>query len=192
MEPKENIKNRILESAHVSAEKILSGARAEIETARREARADIDVQEAETLKKAETRAAEIKSHRETASRLESRKAELLARQQLVDGVYSSVLSDLKAMRDSDYLAFIERLIKKYGEDGDEVIISATEKNRLTADWLNGAIKRLNIKLTLSKETHSEEGGIVLRNSRFDKRLTYSAILKGAREKTENEVIRRLF
>ena len=82
------------------------------------------------------------------------------------------------------------LILKYAEDGDEVIISEKDKNRLSSEWLKGLSEK--VSLSLSSCFHNDEGGIILRGKKYDKNLTVSSIIAEVRNLTAATVAKRLF
>ncbi len=125
------------------------------------------------------------SGQKTLLRLDSQKAELKVRRELIDEVYKRVEERLNALSDGDYRKFIGALIAKYAEKGDKVIIAKRDIERLDANWLSEISQKLDITLSFEDEFHTDSGGIILRGSKFDKNLTFSALVGEARKETES-------
>ncbi len=132
------------------------------------------------------------SGQKTLLRLDSQKAELKVRRELIDEVYKRVEERLNALSDGDYRKFIGALIAKYAEKGDKVIIAKRDIERLDANWLSEISHKLDIALSFEDEFHTDSGGIILRGSKYDKNLTFSALVDEARKETESNVASRLF
>ena len=117
---------RIRADGEANAAAILS----EAETYRKqtEARAEVEIAETEALLKAEADR-EISGARErkkTLAALERRKMLLAAKQRVIDGVYRSALAKLNAMDKAEKLARTDRLLRKYAEEGDEIVLAGTQ------------------------------------------------------------------
>lgn len=124
--------------------------------------------------------------------IDRKKVELDAKRELIDKVYAMAKQKLLAMTDAEYLKFITKLIAKFAEDGDEVIICARDEKRITAAWVSDRGYDLQISLKLSNERHNDAGGIILRSKKFDKNLTVGSMLNEAEDGTESYVAKRLF
>ncbi len=132
------------------------------------------------------------SGQKTLLRLDSQKAELKVRRELIDEVYKRVEARLNVLSDDDYRKFIGALIIKYAEKGDKVIIAKRDVERLDARWLSEISQKLDLALSYEDEFHTDSGGIILRGSKYDKNLTFSALVGEARKETESDVASRLF
>ncbi len=128
----------------------------------------------------------------TLMRIETQKAELNAKREIIDEVYKKVTDKLCSLNDEEYRDFIGSLIAKFAENGDKVIIARRDEKRLDAEWLLALKKRLDISLELSDEFHSDIGGIILRGNKYDKNLTITAIIDEIKKATESNVANRLF
>lgn len=124
-------------------------------------------------------------------RLETQKAELKVKRQIIDEVYAKVIEKINSLSDNDYRDFVGRSIAKYAQAGDKIIISKDEK-RLDDQWLNVLASRLKLQLCFDNERHSDVGGVILRGSKYDKNLTVSALIEGVRKATESKVAEKLF
>ena len=124
-----------------------------------------------------------------ASELLTRKTLLAAKQQIVGKVFSDVRKKLLDMPKSEYLALIARLIDVYAEKGDKVILS--KQAPITAEEVTAlsASKKLGL---VAFKTGDFDGGIVLSGEKFDKDLTFSALIDAEREAFESQAAAKLF
>ena len=138
---------------------------------------------------AEKKAKEIVERKATLAALESRKTFLAAKQALVEEVFSRAEKLMEAMKEKDYLDFIEGLIKNNAEKGDVIVLSKncpiTEKQ---AEDLPAA-KKLSLK---AQKSGDFGGGIVLSGEKFDKDLTFRALCEMKKEASEAEIAEKLF
>ena len=128
----------------------------------------------------------------TLLRIDGKKAELSAKRALIDDVYRMAESKILSMSDEEYLEFVKRLISKFAEEGDEVIIAKSDERRITANWLADCAFNLQISLKFSSDRHSMSGGVILRSAKYDKNLTVPALMDEAKRSTESYVVESLF
>ncbi len=124
--------------------------------------------------------------------LDAKKILMNAKSCAIDNLFEKALNQLSNMDKKKYLAIIESLLKKYAEDGDTVIISEMDKNRITQKFIDDVAKKLAIKLTLSKELGNFNGGVVLAGKNSDKNLSFDMELLGIREEYETQIANMLF
>ncbi len=124
--------------------------------------------------------------------LDAKKILMNAKSCAIDNLFEKALNQLANMDKKKYLAIIESLLKKYAEDGDTVIISEMDKNRITQKFIDDVAKKLAIKLTLSKELGNFNGGVVLAGKNSDKNLSFDMELLGIREEYETQIANMLF
>lgn len=189
-ENKEAIKQSILDSAKSIAAGIISNAEAECARLLSDAEADIQSQREDNNKKAAIRAEEIKLRKSMTAGLDCKKYELSEKQCLVTAVYDAAKKRLDEMPADEYKKFFAKKVASTAENGDEVILRQGEK-KLDAAWLNEVNKQTGFTLKLS-QSFSAEAGVILRGQKYDKNLTHSVLIKESREKTESEIIKRLF
>ena len=180
---------RIRADGEANAAAILS----EAETYRKqtEARAEVEIAETEALLKAEADR-EISGARErkkTLAALERRKMLLAAKQRVIDGVYRSALAKLNAMDKAEKLARTDRLLRKYAEEGDEIVLA--ENGGIGAE----EVSSLPVERERSLSVRSDgkfDGGFVLSGKKCDKDFGNAAVLAAVREETETEIAGKLF
>lgn len=191
MSGKEVITNKIISSASESAEAMLSDTRVKCEAERKALLEDLAAQEQQLKSKLLTEADEIEKRRLTLAELDGRKAALGVKQKLIGETYDAITEKLLS-DDKKYFTFIEKLIVDYAEDGDEVVLSKSDKDRFDKAWIAKISAKINKKLVLSTSNHDDKGGIVLSGKNSDKNLTLTSVLKNYRAETESRVAEILF
>ncbi len=126
------------------------------------------------------------------SNLDAKKITMDARAKAIDKLFEKAKEQLVNLDKKKYLAIVQSLIAKYAEDGDSVIISAVDKDRITQKFIDDTAKKLAIKLTLSKEVGNFNGGVVLAGKNSDKNLTFDMELQSIREECETQIANMLF
>lgn len=124
--------------------------------------------------------------------LDAKKILMSARCKAVDNLFEKALSTACAMDKKKYLAIIEKMLKKYAEDGDKVIISEVDKGRITAKFVEDTAKSMGIKLSLAKEFGNFNGGVILAGKNSDKNLSFDMELLSIREECETQIADMLF
>lgn len=186
---KQDIVDRIISDAEAEAESIIAAAE---ETAARiiaeaEARAESDMKE--LCAAVEAKAKSISDGRAATARLDGQKILLGEKRKVIDGVYERAEKRLAAMSKSDCLAFTEKLLNGYAEEGDEIIFAdgfpcAEEVSKLKT------VKERKLKITFGRT--DIKGGFVLCGRISDKDLSYAALLAADREEHEAEIAAELF
>ena len=170
---------------------MIEEATAEQEERLSDIRAELENSQAESLAKAQAEADSVYTGMVKLGDLEANKALLRAKQQCLSAVYDGVKQKILAAPDAEYLKILQTLIAKYAENGDEIIAAKRDSKRVTESWVKKVGTAAKRKLALSKETGDFEGGIVLRNGKFDRDLTVDAIVGELKERTVSDVIAKL-
>ena len=179
----------IVADARAEADKMIAEANAYKERAISEAEKKAEAFLAEAASNAKKDAEILIGRGRNASELESRKTLLAAKQKIVGEVFSAAKQRLLNMGKDEYLALIERLIKTYAEKGDKVIISKNAP--LSADDVS-ALSSSKALALLCEKSGDFNGGIVLSGAKFDKDLTFSALIEAEREVFESQAAAKLF
>ena len=187
MQGKQKIIDDILSSAKATAKAIVAEAEAEVRAELDALRAELDAAQKEALERADAAAKELFDGQVKLGELEANKALLAAKQACVSAVYYGVKRKILSAPDAEYLKILQAVIVKYCEDGDEVIAGKSDK-RVTAEWLKKVSSAAKKKLTLSKEKGDFEGGVILRNAKFDRDLTVDAIVEELKEQTVYDTV----
>lgn len=186
---KQDIVDRIISDAEAEAEAIISAAREEAAHIIAEAtdRAENDMKE--LCQAVDAKVKSISDGKAATARLDGAKILLGEKRKVIDEVYVRALKQLSAMGARDYLAFTQKLLVKYAEDGDEIIFSdgfpcAEEVSKLDV------VKDRKLKITFGKTNVS--GGFVLCGKNSDKDLSFAALLAADRAEHEAEIAAELF
>ncbi|MCH5156158.1 MAG: V-type ATP synthase subunit E [Clostridiales bacterium] len=190
MQGKQKIIDDILSSARSAASDIVAEAEESTRVELEELRAELDAAQKESLEKAEAAAQELYAGQVKLGELEANKAILSAKQACVSAVYYGVKRKILAAKDAEYLKILQAVIVKYCEDGDQVIAAKSDK-RVTAEWVKKVSTAAKKKLVLSKEKGDFEGGVILRNDKFDRDLTVDSIVEELKERTVFDTVSRL-
>lgn len=178
---------KILQDAETQCQEIIAKAQSKADGIIAKADAEIAEEKQRLELEREAEAAEINRRRMSTAKLDAKKDELALKQQLMQSVYNTAAEKLLSSN-KDYIAFVGKLLKKYADKGETVIIAETDKKRITQSFLDGFKKGL----VLSKEYGTFRGGIMLSKEGYDKNLTLDLVFDQTRESTENAVTKILF
>ncbi len=123
--------------------------------------------------------------------LEAGKVMLKAKQAAVSEVYDSVRARIISLSDAEYLKLLAKLIASVCEDGDEIVSCKRDAKRVTSAWVKKLSASTKKKLTLSAEKGDFDGGVILRNARFDRDLTVDEIVSELKERTLSDTAKKL-
>lgn len=156
------------------------------------AQADADAQVADFKSGLKAEYNEILRRGEVVANLDAKKILMSAKSKAVDNLFQKTLEQLALLDKKKYLAIIENLLKKYAEDGDVVIISSQDKGKITQKFVDDIAKSIGIKLGLSKDFGSFNGGVILAGKNSDKNLSFDMELLQLREECETQISSMLF
>ncbi len=195
----------ITERAKSEADEILSGYR---ELA--------DAQASKILESGRKSAAEREERLAGVARLEARKLGLKTKQQMIDAAFEKALENLTLLPEDEYIQILAKLAAESSISGDEEIILSPddraaygkqvvaeanrilklqeEKNEPISIKSIGRqlISQLSGGLTLSDETRSISGGVILVKDRMEINATFDTLIRLSREKLSVEVADILF
>lgn len=169
-----------IEEAENKAAEILAVAEKQCDSYRRKVAADI------------ARAVEdVAARVEVVAGLDAGKLMLAAKADILDRVYAMALEKARALDKKTYRKVVEGMLQ-CAENGDKVIVSERERGIVTKDMVAEVAKSKNIKLTLSSEKGTFDGGIILTSDGVDKNLTLETEFALLRTETEAETAKKLF
>lgn len=195
----------ITERAKSEAEEILKGYR--------------ELADAEAIKVTERgrKAAEEREERLIgAARLDARKLHLKTKQELIDAAFEAALEKLTLLPEDEYISVLAKLAAESSISGDEEIVLSpddraaygkqivAEANRILKSRKEkdeaSSIKKLGRQLlsqlsgglTLSDETRSISGGVILLKDKMEINATFDTLIRLSREKLSVEVAQILF
>lgn len=192
MDGKDAIIQSIIASAEKKAEAIVSDAMAEKDAAIEKTRNELERKEREALAAAREEAKLSVGRRVTLAELDKKKMLLKAKQSVIDKVYDAAITKTLNMTDNVYRDFLGELIRRYADDGDEIIVAERDVRRLSYDWATELGRSIGKELSLSTKRHGGRGGIILSGYKCDKNLTLDTLLSEIRPSTEGEIAERLF
>ena len=156
-----------------------------LKTVQAEADRLIQRREAEAEKDAEV----LISRRQSVADLDARKMKLAAKQSVIDECYKEAVDMILNLETEEYVKFICRQLGAYQQEGGEVLLNKTDRDRIGADLVN-LFK--GTALTLSDETVDIEGGCILRRGNISYNASLEKLLSNAREELTAEVAGILF
>ena len=185
----EALVEKILEDANAKAHSIVDDAENYCESALTKAKSTAEENAAEDIARANAVAESIIENKRTLTKIEVKKDALTCRREIVESVYAVTLEKLLKMKKTEYIGLIDALIGKYAQKGDVVILS--ENAPATAKEVASAKNAAKLGLSVEK-TGNFSGGIILSGEKFDKDLTFTALVDSIKESTETEIAEKLF
>lgn len=186
------ITEKIENDARAEAKRHQDKAREQESEIRRNAEAEVKKLEEAARARFDRERPEIFKRRDIVARLDVNKLRLGAQRMLIDDVFDDALTRLKNLDKDEYLAYCERLLKEAVESGDEVMeVSAGEKF-IDQAWLDRFNASNNTRITMKESRSDFSGGFVLNKGRIGINCSWEMLMQAARERLENEVVRRLF
>ena len=191
MQGKEKIIDDILASARATAAAMIEEATAERDATASALQDKLAESEEAAAQKSQAAADSVYAGQIKLCELEAGKVLLRAKRDCVSAVYDEVKKKILALPDAKYLALLQKLIVKYGENGDEIVACKRDEKRVTAAWVKKVATASKKKLTLSKTRGEFDGGVILRNGKYDRDLTVDELIEGLKEDTESTVVQKL-
>lgn len=192
MNSKEALIEKIVTEAKTIGEGLIEEAEAQAKKTREEYEQKFSNYRADEKNKIDTECKNIIERKITVAELDAKKIELAARREILDEIFLKAEDKILKLDEKSYLKFVEKLLTNYAEDGDEVVISKKDKDKITDKFVEGVSKKIKKTLTLSKKLGSFNGGIILSKDGCDKNLTLSTIVRQEREQIENSVLSLIF
>lgn len=182
--------------------------------------ADADAQAAEILAQAEARSAAIRETYEQKAKqayaeriragvkenqdrldsmerlanMESRKAILALKQDMVAKSFDRAVDDLVALPEAQYIALLAKLAVKASVTGDEeIVLNARDKKAVGEKLVKAANEKLGGgQLRLAKDTGNFKGGLILRRGSIEANCTAELLVDLCREEMAAELAGVLF
>ncbi len=186
---KEGIVERILSDADERAQSIIDAATKRAAEIIGEAENSAKRDEAGVRAEVEEKCAAIKSGKAAEARLDSAKVLLAQKRRVIDSIYERALASLKELKKSDAVAFANKILEEYAEEGDVIAFASDFKYAQEVSRL-AVCKEKNLKISLNDE--NVVGGFVLRGKTADKDVSYRALLSLDREENQVEIAAEVF
>ena len=190
----EKIIDRISGDVQAEIDAVLDEARAEAAqiTARYEAQAKAEADE--ILKRGSAAAAEREERLASMAQMEGRKAELAAKQEVIEEAFELALKKLLALPEDKYVELLAELAVRACVTGKETLIfSANDRDRVGTKVIDAANKKLsNGALTLGEGTRPIKGGFVLSDGAVEVNCSFDTLVRLQKAEITGEVSRVLF
>lgn len=212
----DKICEKIANQAQAECESITERAKAESEEILKGYRELADAEAIKVIENARKVAKEREEHLSGAARLEARKLHLKTKQEMIDAAFSKALEMLTLLPEDEYISVLAKLAAESSISGDEEIVLSpddraaygkqvvAEANRILKSKKEkdetSSIKKLGRQLlsqlsgglTLSDETRSISGGVILLKDKMEINATFDTLIRLSREKLSVEVAQILF
>ena len=186
---KEGIVERILSDAESRAQAIIAAAERRAEEIIAEANESAKRDELGVQAEVAEKCAAIKSGKEAEARLDSAKVLLAQKRRVIDSIYERALVQLKELKKSDAVAFADKILQEFAEDGDTIAFAPDFKYAQEVSRLAVCSEK---KLKISLNAEGVDGGFVLRGKIADKDVSYGALLSSDREEKQVEIAAAVF
>lgn len=191
----DKIIGRISGDAQAEIDAVLAKAKAEAAeiTARYETRGRADAEV--ILKRGEKAAAERGERLASVTQLECRKANLAAKQEVLDKAFEAAKQKLLALPEEQCIALLADLAAQASSTGREkLIFSPADRARIGKAVVMAANEKLaqTAMLTLAEETRPMEGGFILSSGSVEVNCTFGTLIRLQRDALAAEVAKVLF
>jgi len=131
---------------------------------------------------------------ERLANMESRKAILALKQDMVARSFDRAVDQLVALPEAQYIALLAKLAVKASVTGDEeIVLNARDRKAVGEKLVKAANEKLGGgKLRLAKETGSFKGGLILRRGNIEANCTAELLVDLCREEMAAELAGVLF
>lgn len=186
-----DITNKITKDARKEADTILAKAKEQAMVISERAAKKCDEIKTDYDERFEDEKLEIARRRDIVANLDVARMKLASERRLIDDVYAKALAKLCSLPREEYLKFSTALLRA-AVSGDECITVGENEQYLDAEWLADFNKKYGTSLTFSPERGDFAGGFIASKNRVSKVCTWEMLLKVQREKSEKDVVSRLF
>ncbi len=194
----EKITSRIHSDAQAEIDAILAKAQEEADAITAKGDAEAQRTYEELTRKGQVAAQEREEHLASSAQMEARKMTLAAKQGMLDAAFDEALKELRALPAGDYVQLLAKLAVRASTTGaEQVILSAKDRDACGAKVLAQANDLLKAagkpaKLTLSGETGSFEGGLLLSDGDVEVNCTFETLVRLTRSELAGQVAKVLF
>lgn len=135
---------------------------------------------------------DISRRREIVSQLDAHKVDLGAKQRLIGESFDAALRLLTDLPKDKYLSFVQTLMEKASQTGEEAILIGKNERHIDQSWVDSYNGSHNARLALSSARLPISGGFVLRNGNIDINCSWDMLIGDIRPELESEVVKQLF
>lgn len=190
MDKQKAIIDKIIEDAETRAAEIISVANAEAEKSIADGNSWAERYKSEQNAILNAANEDKILRRKTVAELDVKKIVLKAKQDAIESVFDSAYKKLCSLKKTDYLSFVVKLIEKYAEEKDTVVLSSDGVISETDLTSLEVVK--DKKLTVSDVKGDFIGGVMFIGKICDKDLTFKSIVNESKSEFVSEVSKELF
>ena len=194
----ENLVAKIIEDAKIKAEAILKEAKDNetlmIENKTKEA----DIVKLQMLEKTKIEASMVSKRIISNSQLTVRNEKLVAKQKMIDKVFSTALQNLLQISDQQYWELIKKYLLSMPIVGnEEIILPGKYKSTISDNYLSDINEALKTsgkmgELKLSSDERDIKSGFVVLNNGIEVNNTFESLVNSLRDELEPEIVNTLF
>lgn len=186
----DRIINEVTSDAEREAEKIITAAKQQAAQIKKRA----EEKSVQIMEKAQADAElEYKKYismAKSSADVDIKRCVLRRKQELITGIIEDARKKLLELEDAEYFRCMEKLLVNSAEENcGEIILSAKDKSRITAEFKSAAEK---IGLTISDEVRDIDGGFILVCGDIEENCSVSALFEQKYDKLSDEVNSFLF
>lgn len=190
MDKQKAIIDKIIEDAETKAAEIISIANAEAEKSIADGNSWAESYKSEQNAILNAANEDKVLRRKTVAELDVKKIVLKAKQDAIESVFDSAYNKLCSLNKAEYLSFVKKLLEKYAEENDTVILSS---DNIISEKDISDLKVVSDKhLAVSAEKGDFIGGVMLVGKICDKDLTFKSIVNESKSEFVSEVSKELF
>ena len=194
MEGIEKITAKIVQDAQAEIARMNQETDEKVRSIAEAAQAQADKETADTLARGQRAAQERLERLKSAAKMEQRKLELAAKQEMLAKAYDRAMERLTSLPDGEYVGLLAGLAAKASSTGrEEVILSQKDRARYGKQVVTQANERLGDgHLTLSVQTRPIRGGLILSDGDVEVNCTFETLVRLLRGEMDRTVVEVLF
>lgn len=189
---KENLLQKIKDDTAQEVQNIMDEAQARYKINRLDVEEYLSLFEQSEIEKAESTAKESEKQTRMLAEIEAKKIMLKAKRELIDQTVERAKQKMLSLPDGEYIDWITTLISQKATDGDKVIISKNDVERLTAKVIGEISAKTGKRITLSDKIGDFSGGIILTQNGCDKNMTLETALDEIKQDYILKISTKLF
>ena len=186
----DKIIEEIASDANAEAMRITDEAKTMAKRVTDRSREEADAAMTEAAEKAELEYKRVIARAQSAGEITKKSALLREKQRIIDGILKDAYVRLVGLDDTDYFAFLTKLLNKYAlRSGGEIILSKKDKARVTAEFKAAAEEK---GLKISDKTRKMDGGFVLSYGDVEENCSIEALTESEKDRLHDTVNSFLF
>lgn len=190
----DNLTSKIIEDAKKNADNIIAEAKEKESQIIEKKKKEAEKSAQNVIEKAKLEGKNLFDRAISKTELKVRNEKLVAKQTVINKVFSEAVKELNAMNKEQFLSYVKDQIKSLPISGEQnIIVASKDKEKITSEFLNELNKELkNVKIILSEETREINGGFILSKDGIEINCSFADVIDSLRYDLENEVANMLF